>query len=59
MEDLANKPRQRPTPVRDRVRELHAKGLTAREIATLLAISTQRVYQHLDAIRTEDGKGLK
>ena len=42
-------------PQRERVRDLLAAGLTPREIARLLDISTQRVYQHKDAIQ-KDGK---
>lgn len=38
---------------RERVRELDEKGLSPREIAHLLNISTQRVYQHLKAIEKE------
>lgn len=36
---------------RQRVAELHAKGLGTADIAKLLDISRQRVYQHLDRIK--------
>jgi DNA-binding CsgD family transcriptional regulator len=36
-----------PTEQRRRVLELHSKGLTPREIAKLLDLSAQRVYQQL------------
>jgi hypothetical protein len=40
-------------PKRERVFELKAKGLKVREIAALCALSTQRVYQILDAREPE------
>ena len=36
---------------RQRVAELHAKGLSTIEIAKLLDITRQRVYQHLARIK--------
>ena len=35
---------------RERVRELHEQGLSRREIALALHITTQAVYQHLKAL---------
>lgn len=35
---------------RKRVEELTGKGMSAREIALLLGISTQAVYKHLKAL---------
>jgi len=43
-------------PQRERVRELLAAGLNPREIARLLDISTQRVYQHKAALMKDDSK---
>lgn len=42
---------------RDRVRELHGKGLPARAIATLTGLSTQGVYYHLKRLKAEDQNG--
>jgi len=42
-------------PQRERVRDLLTAGYRPREIARLLDISTQRVYQHIAAIQ-KDGK---
>ena len=39
---------------RAKVREMTAKGLTKREIATLLGLSTQAIYLQLKAIKAED-----
>lgn len=42
------------TSTKERVREMRfERGLKVREIATLLHISTQAVYQHLDKIQQE------
>ena len=38
---------------RERVRKLRAKGLTAREIARLMDVSTQAVHQHLRQLEKE------
>ena len=42
-----------PSDTRQRVAELHTKGLSVREIAQLLGVSTQRVYQQLKALGLE------
>ncbi len=39
-----------PSKTRRKVQDLTEKGLTPREISRLLDISTQRVYQHLQAL---------
>jgi hypothetical protein len=39
------------SPTRKAVRRLHRKGLTARQIAAELGISTQAVYAHLAKLR--------
>lgn len=44
------------TPQRDRVQDLDARGLTVRQIAAALSISTQRVYQHLRKIRMAEAE---
>lgn len=41
----------RRTVTRQRVLDLIRRGLSVREVATLLGISTQAVYQHIDALR--------
>lgn len=41
------------SPTREQVRRLQAKGLSVREIATLLSISTQAVYKHLRKIEQQ------
>lgn len=38
---------------RERVRELTDQGLTPREIAKLLDLSTQAIYKHLHALRDD------
>lgn len=51
---MTSQPLTDPTrSTRERVRDLTAKGLKPREIAHLLNISTQRVYQHLKALEEE------
>ncbi len=42
------------SPSRRRVRELTAQGLTPREIAAVMGVSPQNVYQHLKQIRTDE-----
>jgi DNA invertase Pin-like site-specific DNA recombinase len=62
MADLAQSAtHRRPTPKRDRVRELYrdGHGLSVREIAAVMHISTQAVYWHLEAIRTEHETATK
>lgn len=39
---------------RTRVQEMRTKGLSVREIATILGISTQAVYLHLKALRENE-----
>ena len=49
----------KPT-TRERVRQLTAQGLTVREIASILSLSTQAIYKHLRKIEAEadaDGQG--
>lgn len=41
---------QQPSETRQRVEDLIGKGLTVREVADVIGISTQRVYQHLDKL---------
>lgn len=43
-------------PKRERVREMKEQGLTPRQIALILGISTQRVYQHLKRIKDDQEK---
>lgn len=38
---------------RERVRDLKAQGLTVREIATVLNVTTQAVYKHLKRLEAE------
>lgn len=38
---------------RERVKKLHGNGLSVREIAKVLNVSTQRVYQHLRALAVD------
>lgn len=38
-------------PTKEKVRNLIDQGLTVREIARLLDISTQAVYQHLETLQ--------
>lgn len=38
---------------KEKVRELNEAGLTKRQIASVLNISTQAVYQHLATIKRE------
>ena len=38
---------------REQIAELVAKGLTVRQIADLLRVSTQNVYKHLKALRLD------
>lgn len=38
-------------PTRTQVREMTLQGLTARQIATVLGLSTQAIYLHLAALR--------
>lgn len=46
---MTNPATRSTTPTaRERVYELHAKGLKVRDIATICGISTQRVYQILE-----------
>ena len=48
---MPNRPTTQPTTdARRRVAELHAAGLTVRNIAAVLGVSTQRVYQQLAAL---------
>lgn len=42
------------TPAQDRVRDLTRTGMTPREMAAALGVSTQRIYVILRAIRAED-----
>lgn len=42
-----------PGPARTRVLELHREGMNPRQIANAMGISTQRVYQHLTALRAQ------
>lgn len=42
-----------PETTRQRVEDLIAKGLTVRQIADLLRISTQAVYKHLKFLGIE------
>lgn len=42
-----------PEPTRDRVADLIKKGLTVREVADILRVSTQNVYKHLKALGIE------
>lgn len=39
-----------PETTRDRIEELIKKGLTPRQIADLLRVSTQNVYKHLKTL---------
>lgn len=41
------------TPERKRVLDLHDAGLTPREIATVLGLSTQRIYKQLKRLGQE------
>lgn len=41
------------TSTREQVRRYTEKGMTPREIALLLHVTTQNVYKHLAAIRRE------
>lgn len=38
---------------RQKIEELVAKGLTVRQIADLLRVSTQNVYKHLKALEVD------
>lgn len=38
---------------KERIADLRQKGLTVREIAGLLKVSTQNVYKHLKALEAE------
>ena len=42
------------TSTRERVRQLTAQGLTVREIASILSLSTQAIYKHRKAIEADD-----
>lgn len=42
-----------PTETRSEVKRLLSQGSTPRSIAKRLDISTQRVYQHMDALKEE------
>ena len=42
---------------RERVRDLIDRGLSVREVAQLLGISTQAVYKHLKRIEAEQANG--
>ena len=42
------------TSTRERVRQLTAQGLTVREIASILSLSTQAIYKHRKAIDAGD-----
>lgn len=42
------------SPTRRAVRQLADEGKTARQIAEALGLSTQRIHQHLRAIREAD-----
>lgn len=42
----------------EKVRELHEKGRSPREIALLLGITTQAVYLHMKSIRNEKTPGV-
>jgi DNA-binding CsgD family transcriptional regulator len=48
------KARRPPHPTRDKVSQLTAAGLSPREIATVLNLSTQRVYAVLKEIRPKE-----
>lgn len=39
---------------RDRVRQLTGQGLTVREVASILNVTTQAIYKHLKAIEAEE-----
>ena len=41
------------TSTRERVRQLTAQGLTVREIASILSLSTQAIYKHRKAIEAD------
>ena len=42
---------------RERVRQLTEQGLSVREVASILNVSTQAVYKHLKRIEAESSKG--
>lgn len=42
-----------PTDTRERVQDLLAKGLTVREVARILDLSTQRIYQIIEVLGIE------
>ena len=41
------------TSTRERVRQLTATGLTVREVAAILSLSTQAIYKHRKAIEAD------
>jgi DNA-binding CsgD family transcriptional regulator len=43
-----------PGKTRERIRTLRAQGLTPRQIAAALGLSTQAVYQHIDRIKRDE-----
>lgn len=50
-------PTRDPTrDTRERVRKLYDDGFSVRDIAKLVDISTQRVYQHLEALKLDPPK---
>jgi predicted ArsR family transcriptional regulator len=44
-------PKAAPGQTREQVRRLYAEGITVRQIAAVLGISTQAVYTHLRTLR--------
>jgi hypothetical protein len=50
---MAARKTQNPATVRPKVAKLLSQGHTPREIATQLDITTQRVYQHMAALKKQ------
>lgn len=46
------------TPRRAEVRDLLAKGLTVRQIAAVMHVSTQAVYDHIRKIKAEEEEAV-
>jgi DNA-binding NarL/FixJ family response regulator len=54
MSKVATPNGKKAAPRRQQVRDLLARGLTIRQIATVMGITTQGVYDHVAGIERED-----